>query len=116
MCSDEDVIEVVANDLLKAHILVSQMVPMEGLLAEFQTSGEANVVAMDAFALTSRWQISYDLVEEWIAYESPPLSNETWFFEFEQRDGYVYPNLGIAPSDAFLTNFDFVNHIDHKAE
>ena len=36
VCSDEDIAEALANDLLKAHILVSQKVPMEGLhLAKF---------------------------------------------------------------------------------
>ncbi|CAD6205328.1 unnamed protein product [Miscanthus lutarioriparius] len=59
VCSDEDVVKAVANDLPKAHIMVSQMVPMEGLrLAEFQIGGKANVAATDAFGLTSHWQIN----------------------------------------------------------
>ena len=59
MCSDKDDIEAVANDFPKAHIMVSQMVPMEGLrLAEFQIGGKANVAATDAFGLTSHWQIN----------------------------------------------------------
>ena len=117
MCSDEDVVEAVANDLPKAHIMVSLVVPMQGLrLAEFQTGGEANVVAADAFALTSHWQIRRYLVEEWIACHSPPLSNETQFSEFERRDGYVYPILDVAPSDAFSIDFSFMNYIEHKAE
>ena len=28
----------------------------------------------------------------------------------------MYPNLGITLSDAISTDFDFVNHIEHKAE
>ena len=28
----------------------------------------------------------------------------------------MFPNLGAAPSDAFLTNFSFVNLIEHKDE
>lgn len=55
-------------------------------------------------------------MEEWIACESPPLSSETRSFEFERRDGYVYPNLGVAAPDAFLADFDFVNYIEHKTE
>jgi len=46
-------------------------------------------VSTDAFALTSRWQISHDSVEEWLAYESPPLSGDTRFSYFEQKDGYI---------------------------
>lgn len=116
MCSDKDVAEALANDLPKAHILVSQMIPMDGArLAEFRTDGRDNVAAADAFALTSRWKNSRDLVEEWLGCESPPLSSETRFFEFERKDGYVYPNLGIAQPDAFSTDFDFVNYIKHKA-
>lgn len=74
-----------------------------------------NVAVVDAFALTSLWQIGQDLVK-WIACESPPLSSETQFFEFERRSGYVYPNLGVAAPNAFLTNFDFVNYIEHKTK
>lgn len=44
------------------------------------------------------------------------MSNETCFFEFKRRGGYLYPNLGVTQSDIFLTDFDFVNHIEHKAE
>lgn len=97
VCSDEDVAEALANDLPKAHILVSQMVPMEGLhLAKFWTDRRETITVADAFTLISRWQISRDLVEEWLACESPPLSGETRFFEFKRRDGYVYPNLGVT--------------------
>jgi hypothetical protein len=56
------------------------------------------------------------LVEEWIACESPSLSRETRFTDIERRVGYVIPHLGVAPSDAFLTDFSFVNYIEHKAE
>ena len=73
-------------------------------------------MAADAFALTSRWQISQDLVEEWIACNSPPLSNETWFSNIELQDGYVFSCLDVAPSEAFTTDFSFVNLVEHKAE
>ena len=117
VCSDEDVAVAMTNDLPKAHVLVSEMVPMDGFhLVEFRTGGKDDAAAADALALMSRWQINRDLVEEWIACDSPLLRNETWFFEFERRDGYVYPSLGVAPSDVFSTDFDFVNHVEHKAE
>ena len=55
-------------------------------------------------------------MEEWIACESPPLSSKTRFSDFEQRDGYIFPCLNVAPSDAFTTDFSFVNLIKHKAK
>ena len=55
-------------------------------------------------------------MEEWIACESPPLSCETWFSDIERRDGYAFLHLGVAPSDAFSTDFSFVNFIEHKAK
>lgn len=117
VCSNEEVVEALAHDVPKAHILLSQMTPMEGFcLAEFRMEGEGNVAAADGFALTSRWQISLDLVKEWIACDSPPLSSETWFFEFERRGRYIYPNLGVAVPDAFSTDFDFVNYVEHKTK
>jgi hypothetical protein len=44
------------------------------------------------------------------------LSHETWFSDVERRDKYVFLHLDVAPSDAFTTNFVFVNLIEHKAE
>jgi len=117
VCFDEDVAEAMMNDLPKEHVLVSEMTPMKGYrLATIQADGPDDVAAADALALISRWQISQDLVEEWVACNSPPLSSETCFFEFEQRDRYVYPNLGVARSDAYSTDYSFVNQIEHKAE
>jgi hypothetical protein len=106
VCSDEDVAEALTNGLLKAHILVSEMTPMEGFrLAEIMADGPRDTEATNAFALTSRWQISRDLVEEWIACDSPPLSSETRFSDIERRYGYVFPRLAISPLDAFTTDF-----------
>jgi len=117
VCSDEDVTEALTNDLPKAHILVSEMAPMMGFcLAEILANGPRDTEATDAFALTSRWQISKDLVEEWIACDSPPLSSETQFSDIERRDRYIFPHLSAAPSDAFTTDFSFVNLIEHKAK
>ena len=105
------------NELPKAHILVSEMTPMEGFrLAKILADGPRNTEAANAFALTSRWQISRDLVEEWVACNSPPLSLETKFSNVVRRDGYMFPHLGIAPSEALPSNFSFVNLIEHKAE
>ena len=54
--SDEDVVEALTNGLPKAHILVSEMTPMEGFrLAEILDYGPCDTEAVDAFALTSRW-------------------------------------------------------------
>jgi len=84
MCSHEDVAEAMINGLPKAHILVSEMTPMEGFgLAKVLADGPRDTEAADAFTLTSRWQISQDLVEEWIACDSPPLSRETRFSDIE---------------------------------
>ena len=112
MCSDEDATAALENDLLKVHILISEMTPMEGYrLAKVLADNPRDTEAADAFALTSHWQISRDLVEEWIACESPPLSSETRFPDMERRDGYVFPHLDVAPSEAFTTDFSFVNLI-----
>jgi hypothetical protein len=99
VCSDEDVTAALGNDLLKAHILVLEMTLMEGYgLAEVLADNPCDTEAAYAFALTSHWQISRDLVEEWIAYESPPLGSETRFSDIEQREGYVFLRLDVAPS------------------
>ena len=72
--------EALANDLPKAHILVSKMTPMKGFcLAEILADGLGDTTSADAFALMSHWHISRDLVE-WLACESLPLSSETHFF------------------------------------
>lgn len=83
VCLDEDIAEAMANDLPKAYVLVLEMTPMEGYhLANLCVDGPDDVAAADALAMTSRFQISHDLVE-WVACNSPPLSGETRFFEFE---------------------------------
>jgi hypothetical protein len=99
VCSDEDV------------------TPMAGFrLAKIMADSPRDTAATDAFALTSRWQISRDLVEESLACESPPLSQETWFSGFVRKDGYVFPNLGVSSSDVFSSDFSLVNLIEHKAD
>ena len=51
VCTDEEVAEVLVNNLPKAHILISEMTPMEGFhLADRPHDTEATY----AFALTSR--------------------------------------------------------------
>lgn len=78
VCSDKDVTEALTNNLPKAHIHMSEMTPMNGFhLAKVMADGSCDTEATEAFALTSRFQISRDLVEERIACESPPLSTET---------------------------------------
>jgi hypothetical protein len=117
VCSDEDVAEAMANDLPKAHILVSEMTPMDGYrLANLHVDSLDDVAVADALAMTSRFQISRDLVEEWVACDSPPLSGKTHFFGFERKDGYVCLDLGIDRPDAYSTDFSFVNLVEHKAE
>ncbi|CAD6261232.1 unnamed protein product [Miscanthus lutarioriparius] len=52
--SDEDVVEALTKGLLKAHILVSEMMPMEGFcLAKIRADGPRDTEAIDTFALTS---------------------------------------------------------------
>ena len=56
VCSDSDVAEALANDLPKAHILVSEMTPMKGFhIAEILADGSSDTASADAFALTSCW-------------------------------------------------------------
>lgn len=88
--SDEDVTDALMNELPKAHILMLEMTPMEGFrLAEILADGPRSTEVANAFALTSRWHISRDLMEEWVACNSPPLSLETKFSNVVRRDGYV---------------------------
>jgi hypothetical protein len=116
VCNDEDVEAAILNGLLKAHILVSEMIPMKGLrLGEIINEGRVDAEAAKAFTSTARRQISRDLVEEWLACDSPPLSSGTRFTDFERRDGYVFPHFDIAPRDSTSTYFSFVNIIEHKA-
>jgi hypothetical protein len=78
VCTDEEVAKALINDLPKAHILVSERTPMMGFhLVKILDDGPRDAEAVDAFTVTSRWQISRDLVEEWIACDSPSLSCET---------------------------------------
>ena len=66
-------------------MLVLEMTPLnEFHLAKVMADGPRDTEAADPISLTSHFQISQDLVEEWIACESPPLSTETRFFEFER--------------------------------
>jgi len=85
-------------------------------LGKILVDGPQDVEVADAFALTARRQICRDLVEEWLACDSPPLSSEARFSDFEKRGGYVFLCLHVGPSDAFSTDFSFVNFIEHKAE
>lgn len=83
VCSDEAVAEAAANGLPKASALVSQMTAMEGArLADCFDGGIADATASEGFALTSRRQISCDLVEEWIGLNRWPLSSEVHFASF----------------------------------
>ena len=55
VCSDEDVTEALVNDLLKAHVLVSEMTSMKGFcLGKILADGPHDAEATDAFALTTR--------------------------------------------------------------
>lgn len=76
---------------------------MEGEhLPRFSTTGEGNIAAADAFALTSRWQISRDLVKEWITCNRPPLSSHSQFDSFMEMDGYFGPTLDVVRPESFF--------------
>lgn len=117
VCSNEMVVQAIANDWPQPSALVSVMTPMVGIhLAEFDVTGDVNISAADAFSLTSRWQTSRDLVKEWLALDKPPLSSHTRFDTFKERDDYFGPMLNVARPPMFLNDFDFVNYIDERAE
>jgi hypothetical protein len=53
VCSDEDVTEALMNDLPKAHILISEMMPMKAFrLAEIMADRPRDTKAAYVFALT----------------------------------------------------------------
>jgi hypothetical protein len=54
----------------------------------FSSSRPEEVRSGEAFALTAQWQISRDLIEEWIALDQKPLCAYTKFSGIVDLDGY----------------------------
>lgn len=80
---DCDVQEAEANEWERASPLVSTLAKWEGnRLPTFSKSIEEEARSGDAFALTSRFQISRDVIEEWVALERgrcrPTPTFEMW--------------------------------------
>lgn len=68
VCPDGEVQETKANGWEQASLLVSTLTEWEGSrLPTFSKTTEEEARSGDAFALTSLFQISWDLVEEWVA-------------------------------------------------
>lgn len=72
--------EAKANEWERVSPLVSTLAEWEGnRLPNFLKSTEEEAHSGDAFALTSRFQISQNLIEEWVALERRPLQTYTRF-------------------------------------
>lgn len=66
--TDEEVTDAVANGRGKASPLVSTIALLSAIrMPLFSTSQPSEASSREAFVVTSRWQISRDLIEEWIA-------------------------------------------------
>lgn len=107
VCSDEDVTEAMENNLPKAHVLVSQMTPMDGKRsADSFEGGAEDLAASEAFAMTSWWQISRDLVEEWVAiakYIRKPdgySTNNDYVYNVEAETSKIVGRYGVKEHSA----------------
>lgn len=107
VCSDEDVTEAMENNLPKAHVLVSQMTPVDGKRsADSFEGGAEDLAASEAFAMTSWWQISRDLVEEWVAiakYIRKPdgySTNNDYVYNVEAETSKIVGRYGVKEHSA----------------
>jgi hypothetical protein len=66
--------------------------------------------------LTSCWQTSRDLVEEWIAARCPPLCSYYWFKNIVEKEGYLGPTLNSQRLMNFLNDPTFVNNVEHEVK
>lgn len=74
VCADSEVANAQANGQEKALPLVSTLTPLSAVRTPVFLASQPNEIASgEAFLLTSRWQISRDLVKEWIALGLKPL-------------------------------------------
>jgi hypothetical protein len=97
-------------------LLVSTLTEWEGSrLPTFSKTTEEEARSGDAFALTSLFQISWDLVEEWVALGRRPLQTYTRFWGIVQRGDYRDPTLDIARPEQFPNDKVFVEFIEGKA-
>lgn len=116
VCTDEEVTASLENGLPKASVLVSEMIPMDEVqLADVFYDDLGDADAVEAFASTSRWQISRDLVEEWVSLNKWPLSSETNFAQFRVMGGYRGTILDCRRPDGFSCNFDYVRFVEDEA-
>jgi hypothetical protein len=82
MCPDGNVQEAEANGWERASPLVSTLAEWKGnRLPTFSKSIAEKARSGDAFALMSWFQISQDLVEEWVALGWRPLQTYTRFWD-----------------------------------
>ena len=70
----------------------------------------------EAFILTSQWQISRDLVEEWIALNRTPLCVYTKFKDIVDLNGYKGLAIECRRPKDFNTDESFIAHVESQAE
>ena len=80
----------------------------------FSKSTEEEAHSGDVFALTSRFQICRDLIEEWVPLERKPLQTYTRFRYVVQRVDYRGSSLDIERPDRFPNDKDFVEFIERE--
>lgn len=90
VCTDSDVVDAEANGKEKASPLVSTLTPFSAIcMPSFSISRPNGVKSGEAFVLTSQWQISRDLIEEWIALGQKPLFVHTKIGGIVDLKGYT---------------------------
>ena len=116
VCTNSEVQEVEANGWGRASLLISTLAEWEGnRLLTFSKSTEEEACSGDAFSLTSWFQISHDLIEEWVALDRKPLQTYTQFLYVVHHGDYRGPSLDIEWPDRFPNDKDFVEFIKREA-
>lgn len=89
VCTDSVVVDAEANGREKASLLVLTLTLLSAIrMPSFSTSRPNEVKSGEAFVLTSQWQISRDLIEEWIALGRKPLCVHTNIRGIVDLNGY----------------------------
>lgn len=115
MYTDSNLTDARANGKERASPLVSTLASLLAVRTPvFSASRPKEIVSGEAFLLTSWWQTSRDLVEEWIALGRKPLCAHTDMSKIVELNGYKGPVLR-CPKD-FADDRSFVHFVEKEAE
>lgn len=106
-----------ANGWERASPLVLTLSPLSAIKTPvYSLSSPAETASGKAYLLTSHWQISRDLVEEWIALGRKPLCSYTRMGETMELDGYKCPVLECERPNNFWNDRSFILFVENEAE